>query len=401
MALFAFDGTWNKAKDGEDPGYTNTNVKRFYDAYHARSGTDDLYVPGVGTRFEELGRILGGAFGLGELPRLDDAYEHLCEQWAAGDYVIDIVGFSRGAATTLDFCHIIEDRKIRKPKSKTVVEANPRIRFLGVWDVVAAFGLANLGLTDLNIGHHLSLPKANLQYAFHALALDERRPSFLPTRLHGAYEVWFRGAHSDVGGGNGNRGLNDITLTWMMHKAMGAALPIAAEDIAGLAPDPTCRPKPSSDLPLDIRLVTDVDRRHYTAAPLDGCRATPDTCSVETLIDEEKAVAVGAGGIETLPEEFQTRVTQLQSVALYQLKAHDFPMTDPVANGTEGLLSLIEARIPLVTDDAKLLQARTSTIRLVDETVRLAKAKGYHTINDFFVNQAIFNLRPVFPYSDE
>jgi hypothetical protein len=61
-------------------------------------------------------------------------------------------------------------------------------------------------------------------------------------------------------------------------------------------------------------------------------------------------------------------------------------MTDPVANGTEGLLSLIEARIPLVTDDAKLLQARTSTIRLVDETVRLAKAKSFHT---------------VFPYSDE
>lgn len=401
MALFAFDGTWNKAKDGEDPGYTNTNVKRFYDAYHARSGTDDLYVPGVGTRFEELGRILGGAFGFGELPRLDDAYDHLCEQWAAGDHVIDIVGFSRGAATTLDFCHIIEDRKIRKPKSKTVVDANPRIRFLGVWDVVAAFGLANLGLTDLNIGHHLSLPKANLQYAFHALALDERRPSFLPTRLHGAYEVWFRGAHSDIGGGNGNRGLNDITLTWMMHKAMGATLPIAAEDVAKLAPDPTCRPKPSSDLPLDIRLVSDVDRRHYTAAPLDGCRTAPDTCLLEALGDEEKAIAVGAGGVETMPGEFQTRVTQLQSVALYQLKSHDFPMTDPVKNGTEGLLSLIEARIPLVTDDAKLLEARAATIRLVDETVRLAKTKGFHTINDFFVNQAIFNLRPVFPYSDK
>jgi hypothetical protein len=33
--------------------------------------------------------------------------------------------------------------------------------------------------------------------------------------------------------------------------------------------------------------------------------------------------------------------------------------------------------------------------------VRLAKTKGFHTINDFFVNQAIFNLRPVFPYSDK
>jgi hypothetical protein len=183
---------------------------------------------------------------------------------------------------------------------------------------------------------------------------------------------------------------------------MGAALPIAAEDIAGLAPDPTCRPKPSSDLPLDIRLVTDVDRRHYTAAPLDGCRATPDTCSVETLIDEEKAVAVGAGGVETLPGEFQDRVEQLQATALYRLqKIHDFPLSEPDKDGTEGLLSLIEARIPLVTDNAKLVEANASTIRLVDETVRLAKAKSFHTINDFFVNQAIFNLRPVFPYSDE
>jgi uncharacterized protein (DUF2235 family) len=402
MALFAFDGTWNEAKDGDDPGYTNTNVKRFYDAYHARSGTHDFYVAGVGTRFEALGRILGGAFGLGELPRLNEAYDHLCEQWAAGDHVIDIVGFSRGAATTLDFCHIIRDRRIRRPHSDTVVESNPEIRFLGVWDVVAAFGLANLGLRDLNIGHHLSLPRSNLRYAFHALALDERRPSFLPTRLHGAYEVWFRGAHSDVGGGNGNRGLNDIALTWMMHKAIAAGLPIAADDVAKLSPDPACRPKPSSRLPLDIRLVTDVDTRHYTAAPLDGCRAAPDTCRVETLTDEQQAIAVGAGGIETLPREFQQRAEQLQATALYRLeKVHDFPLSTPEKDGTEGLLSLIETRIPLVTDDAKLVEANASTIRLVDETVRLAKAKSFHAINDFFVNQAIFNLRPVFPYSDQ
>ena len=119
-------------------------------------------------------------------------------------------GFSRGAATTLDFCHCIQERGIRRPGSDDVVEPSPKIRFLGVWDVVAAFGLANLGNTELNIGHHLSLPKSNLQYCFHAMALDERRPSFLPTRLEGACEVWFRGVHSDVGGGNANRGLNDI-----------------------------------------------------------------------------------------------------------------------------------------------------------------------------------------------
>ena len=104
---------------------------------------------------------------------------------------------------------------------------------------MASFGLANLGNTALNIGHHLSLPKSNLQYCFHALALDERRPSFLPIRVEGAYEVWFRGVHSDIGGGNKNQGLNDVTLRWMMHKAMGAQLPILQEDIDALKPDPT------------------------------------------------------------------------------------------------------------------------------------------------------------------
>jgi uncharacterized protein (DUF2235 family) len=238
MALYAFDGTWNSAKDGDDPHYTNTNVVRFHAAYHRHSATNDFYVAGVGTRFGAPGRIIGGVFGLGELPRINEAYDHLCAAWAAGDHVIDIVGFSRGAATTLDFCHCIQDRAIRRPGSDVVVEPQPRIRFLGVWDVVAAFGLANLGAIDLNIGHHLSLPKASLQYCFHAMALDERRPSFLQTRLQAACEVWFRGVHSDIGGGNSNQGLNDLTLRWMMNKARSAGLPIAAADIASLRGDP-------------------------------------------------------------------------------------------------------------------------------------------------------------------
>ena len=119
-----------------------------------------------------------------------------------------------------------------------------------------AFGLANLGNTALNIGHHLSVPKANLQYCFHALAIDERRPSFLPTRLHGACEVWFRGVHSDVGGGNTNRGLNDIALKWMMSKAKAAGLPILAEDIAALQPNPATLPRPDKKLPLKLRFVS-------------------------------------------------------------------------------------------------------------------------------------------------
>jgi uncharacterized protein (DUF2235 family) len=53
MALYAFDGTWNNAKDN-DESYSNTNVDRFYDAYTATSGTHDVYEKGIGTRFERV-----------------------------------------------------------------------------------------------------------------------------------------------------------------------------------------------------------------------------------------------------------------------------------------------------------------------------------------------------------
>src|SRR5689334_11345827 len=100
MALYAFDGTWQDAKKDDDPE-TKTNVFRFFDAYHRNAGTNDQYVPGIGTRFDAIGKVLGGAFGLGELPRLLHTYGELCKNWAAGDTTIDIVGFSRGAATTM------------------------------------------------------------------------------------------------------------------------------------------------------------------------------------------------------------------------------------------------------------------------------------------------------------
>ena len=41
---------------------------------------------------------------------------------------MDIVRFSRGAATTLDFCHLRQGRGGRKPGSDAIVEANPEIR---------------------------------------------------------------------------------------------------------------------------------------------------------------------------------------------------------------------------------------------------------------------------------
>jgi hypothetical protein len=396
MALYAFDGTWNTAKDNEDPTYQNTNVFRFYQAYHKRSQTDDLYLAGVGTRWDVLGKVLGGVFGLGELPRINDAYDRLCKAWAAGDTVIDVVGFSRGAATTLDFCHCIQERGIKRPGSDQVVEPNPRIRFLGVWDVVAAFGLANLGNTELNIGHHLSLPKSSLQYCFHAMALDERRPSFLPTRLPGAQEVWFRGVHSDVGGGNTNRGLNDIALKWMLSKAKSASLPIADEDILALHPDPTATPHPDHKLPASVRVVSAVDRCHYTVGPMDGWTIPPSTCSVESADDERQAQPIGNAGLEVLPTEVRRRIAAMWETAEAVATANEFNL-DQVR---DELLTLFQGRVVLVINEEQLKVACAAVTRLMKTAVHGAQERGYHVLAPFFLNEALFQLPHLYPLTD-
>ena len=396
MALYAFDGTWNEAKTTEDPAYVNTNVVRFFNAYAKNTpvGTN-LYVAGVGTRYDAIGRALGGAFGLGELPRIKESYEHLCRAWLSGDTTIDIVGFSRGAATTLDFCHYVQKRGIRHPDTDDLIEPDPRVRFLGLWDVVAAFGLANLGNEVLNIGHHLYLPDKNLRFCFHALALDERILSFLPTRLPGAYEVWFRGAHSDIGGGNGNRGLNDITLRWMFRKAQACGLPITDADVDALQPQLT-EPKPAKRLPVPVRAVSSTDRRHHTVTTLDGWTNPPATCPVETEADERRAAAVGVSGIELLPPEVRRRIAAMWEAADKVARDHDFTLDHIRA----WLLNLLEARVILVTSEAELAQACANVGVLIGAAARNAKRRDFRVLSEFFMNEALFDLPHLYPVRD-
>jgi hypothetical protein len=249
-------------------------------------------------------------------------------------------------------------------------------------------------MTDWNVGHHLSLPTANLQYAFHALALDERRVSFLPTRLEGACEVWFRGVHSDIGGGNGNRGLNDITLKWMMSKARSAGLPIVDEDITELQPDPAASPRPAMPVPFDIRYVDSLDRRHYTVTATDEWRMPPSTCPVETIKDELRAVRLGAA-VTVLSPAARRRVAALVGAAETAARELDFPL-DGVR---QALFTLIEGRIPLVRNDAQLAEARASVGQLVSEMVRDATNRNFHSLNEFFLTEALFNLGALFPFT--
>ena len=393
MALYAFDGTWNTKKDKEDDTHHNTNVVKFHAAYEKASQKRQFYVSGVGTRWDTIGAVFGGAFGFGVLPRLNEAYTALCTNWDGGDRKIDIVGFSRGAATALDFVHVIQQRGIRHPTTDAIVEPQPVIRFLGLWDIVASFGLANLGNAALNFGHHLEIPRASLDYCFHALALDERRPSFLPTRLRGAREVWFRGVHSDVGGGNGNTGLSDITLRWMMAKARAAELPVDESDIPVWTPPVTAVPKPDHKLPIPVRLVAPVDRRHYSVANLPDWTNPPVTCPVETEADEAVAAKTGDVSIAALPIDQRRKVMVMAETA--QETARRLDVTVEPATFDQ-LLYLFQLRLPVIQTDADLKAAAQAASELVARAFSNAKHAQFPTIEPVFLTQAL-SQRPALP----
>ena len=219
MALYAFDGTWNSDKPGSQH---DTNVLWFRRAYR----DECFYREGVGTRFGPFGQVIGGMTGAGGHTRVHEGLQQLEQNTTAGDTTIDVVGFSRGAALAMDFANRVNQ-----------LPGHPTIRFLGIWDCVPSFGIASV---DFDPSWELDLPD-NVAKCYHALALDERRHTFHLHRLNARvedadaegrlFEVWFRGVHSDVGGGNDNPSLSSIALNWLFQKAVSCGLPMQADPI--------------------------------------------------------------------------------------------------------------------------------------------------------------------------
>jgi uncharacterized protein (DUF2235 family) len=130
---------------------------------------------------------------------------------------------------------------------------------IGAWDTVDALGFPLPGLRELTrprVGRQAPLLGRCVENLFHALALDETRVAFAPTLWHvldehtGRVEqVWFPGAHGDVCGGFGNRGLADISLAWMVECAEQCGLAFDRERVEReLKPDPAQPPTPVAGL---------------------------------------------------------------------------------------------------------------------------------------------------------
>lgn len=107
----------------------------------------------------------------------------------------------------------------------------PRIKLLAIWDTVPGLSFTKLSkLGEPENGRQLYKVGAypNIDTIVHALSLDDRRSKFEPLPVGApidpvatnVYEVWFPGAHSDVGGGYpDSNDMSGASFNWL-HRVM-------------------------------------------------------------------------------------------------------------------------------------------------------------------------------------
>ena len=255
----------------------------WHHAGNGGQGVEQLafYNDGVGTDDRRLLRTLGGAFGWGLTGNIIELYSFASLNYEPGDRLY-LFGFSRGAYTVRKLAGLILTcgllrrdyyvnskhsyklvkrilRAYQSPRAgklgrdKIVEELNAElhnsvdgsasqsfldtsvgIKCIGVWDTVDAVGVPLDELRPLlnwistrvfrrrMYGFDDNVLDPRVKSGVQALAIDDERKTFHPniwTKRPGVEQVWFAGAHSNVGGGYPKDGLAYVPLDWMMGHA--------------------------------------------------------------------------------------------------------------------------------------------------------------------------------------
>jgi len=281
------DGTWNEPESAKDGQITPTNVLKMVRAIAPRDGADGTnqviyYDHGIGTgAVGFLDKHIGGGTGYGISRNIRDCYSFIANNYADGDDIF-LFGFSRGAYTVrsltglLATVGLLSRNELRfVPKVYEYYHVDPEqragsrfyslvkslktsavpIKFLGVWDTVGALGIPTPVLGKIQtwvgarwervrVGFHDCNLAENVENAYQALAIDERRGPFKPsvwdknTGQRHVLQAWFAGVHSNVGGGYSDAGISDAALVWMTNRAMECGLEMSHEYIqARVAPN--------------------------------------------------------------------------------------------------------------------------------------------------------------------
>nr|WP_314546764.1 DUF2235 domain-containing protein [uncultured Massilia sp.] len=297
------DGTGN---NGWTDSSKRTNVFKLYQQVE-QSTPLVHYLPGIGTDPQPLTNMFRAlrawvrnkchqGLGIGATERLKDAYHFIAQHYEPDDQIF-LFGFSRGAFLAQILAGFLQRVGLlfrHPPPGYTVEQAfwlywadgdgrlfahflrkvmpagvgtdGIRTHFLGQWDAVESMDIAGMGasseawLREIAARERTKPLPQWIGHARHAIALHEVRQPFEPLLWSGVSrkpprfkspklepqtlkQVWFAGAHADVGGGYASEDgagtrYSDISLYWMWCQARAAGLPLCA---------PPCPASPRSD----------------------------------------------------------------------------------------------------------------------------------------------------------
>ncbi len=272
------DGTWNKPEEDLKKDFP-TNVLKLARAVAPFDGNgvpqQVFYDWGVGSYYNQA---VGGATGKGIQKNIMDDYRYIVQNYSPGDELY-LFGYSRGAYTVRSLCGLINNCGIlKRPDARLIRQAfsiyknagaasrpegekarrfrmdhshpSREIAFVGAWDTVGALGIpfSLMGLFEPEDEFYDTKMGPNIRVARHAMAINEYRVDFEPTVWKerpgmDLKQVWFCGAHGDIGGGSApdrRTGANpsDYALQWMSREAAAKGLELEAHLEAGLRLDP-------------------------------------------------------------------------------------------------------------------------------------------------------------------
>jgi uncharacterized protein (DUF2235 family) len=275
---------WYEAGVGSDSSSTAVRARR---TQYLLSTTGIAQGTKIFAGLEMVIKLIESGFGVGISETIVNGYRAIVRLYRPGDRIY-LIGFSRGAfaarciAGVISRCGLLraeyerfapdvvqiyrtrpdpdKDEPLRldmaypgigsslEPKAKHAVA----IEFVGVFDTVASLGFPLWGwwFRASPVWQNLPFstdPAKVCRNIYHALAMDERRAQFFPTLYtmpttgsHPAVleQVWFRGAHADIGGGYARHDVSDIPLHWMMDAMRKHGLKFRPDVNTNLSPNP-------------------------------------------------------------------------------------------------------------------------------------------------------------------
>ncbi|KAF7193242.1 hypothetical protein HII31_05468 [Pseudocercospora fuligena] len=252
--IICCDGTWLASNIGDSARPSNVariaraispngldaknKVVKQIVSYHSGLGSGDLAIQKA---------IYAGGIGWGLEHDVTEVYDFIANNWEPDDEIF-LFGFSRGAFTVRSAAGLVSNVGIlpavkmsefdemwtayrSRPNSQPFKSSSwyrdnqnklglkeARVKVVGVWDTVGALGIPRwpivswlqkfgIGINRRHEFHDTGL-SSNIEYAFQALALDEKRLTFPPTMWHKTkdgpaedlQQCWFPGTHQNIGG---------------------------------------------------------------------------------------------------------------------------------------------------------------------------------------------------------